>query len=86
MTIDLNTLMMYLGFPLILSLGTYVVRSLLQRIETLEGKMSNTVSEPQVRQLLQDRYDPIMQDIYEIKQMQQKLLDLYLQVQNKENK
>lgn len=78
MNVDLSLLIIYLGFPAILGMGTFIFRSIFKRLENLENKMSQTTNEPQVRQLIKDKYDPLSQDIREIKEMQQKLLDLII--------
>jgi hypothetical protein len=85
MTIDLTTLLMYLILPVVLTLVTYIARNLLGRLEAVEEKMSHATTEPQVRQLISDRYDPLAQDIREIKENQQKLFELVMQVINKSN-
>lgn len=73
-----DTYLIYFGIPIAMSLLTYIIRGLLHRLNTLEERMQHTTTEPQVRQLLSDKYDPLAQDIHEIKEMQQKLFDLYV--------
>ena len=41
--------------------------------------MQHVVSETEARQLISDKYDPLACDIKEIKEMQRKLFDLYVE-------
>lgn len=68
----------YIGGPLLLSIGAYFMRTIISRIEALENQGKITVSEPQVRQILVDKLDPIKDDLQEIKENIKKLFDLYV--------
>lgn len=55
-----------------------------ERLRQIEVEMQNKTSEAQVRQIVSDKYDPLSQDIREIKETQTKMFDLYLElVKNK---
>lgn len=75
-----DPIIMYIVFTIGIPVGAYFTRSLIQRIAVLEENMQHTITEPQVRQFFQDKYDPIREDIKEIKEMQQKLFDVYLTI------
>jgi hypothetical protein len=79
MNVTLDMVLIYAGFPILVSMGTFLVRNLLQRIDSLEEKMSHTTTESQVRQLVLDKFEPLAQDIKDIKEMQQKCLDMNIQ-------
>lgn len=85
MNIDLITVLTYAALPLILTMGSFIVKSLFNRLDSLESKMASTTTEAQVRQIVSDRYDPLAQDIRDIKEYQEKLdskldklFDLYI--------
>lgn len=75
---DLLNFVLYVGLPLILGAGAYVVKSVLLRISELEEKVNDAVTETQVRQLLGDKIDPIKEDLEEIRLSINKLFELYL--------
>lgn len=74
---------LYFVIPLVMSVGAFLMKSLwenqVQRIDSLETRMQHTTTDAEVRQLVSDRYDPLVQDIKEIKDMQQKCMDLIIQ-------
>lgn len=71
-------LLVYLGIPVLTSLIGYIIKGVLTRLDVLEDKMQHTITEPQVRQIMSDKNDPLKQDIIEIKEMQQKLLEMFI--------
>lgn len=79
MTLDIASILGYIILPLVTASGSHIINGLFRRIAVLEDKMQHTTSEPQVRQLIQDKYDPLAQDIRDIKEKLDKLFDLYLQ-------
>lgn len=64
---------------LITSMGAFIMKSIIMRIETLEQQIKDVVSESQVRQIIADKMDPIHQDVQEVKEQLQQFLTLYLQ-------
>ena len=79
MLIDLETIVIYAFLPSVITMGSFIVRSFVKRLDELEDKMQRSTTEPQVRQLINDRYDPLAQDIREIKEKLDKLFDMQLQ-------
>ncbi len=63
--------------PLVLGLGAFIVKSMMSRIDELEKKSNIYTSEPQVRQILGDKLDPIKEDLQDIKHSINKLFQLY---------
>jgi hypothetical protein len=78
-----NSIIIYVISPLIISIVTFTLKSIYERLARLEEKMQSKPSDLEVRQLLSDKYDPLALDIKEIKEMQQKLFDLYVQTVQK---
>lgn len=80
----------YVIVPILIGVISFSINSLLKRISSLEQTMINTTTrmqtEAQVRQLITDRYDPISEDIREIKDKMDKMLDIYLKVLEKNTK
>lgn len=77
--ISFYDVVIYVGAPLLVSLATWSLKGILERIRNLEFEMQRKTSETQVRQLVSDKYDPLASDIREIKETQAKMLDLYLE-------
>jgi hypothetical protein len=75
-----DTLISYI-LPIILStllgMSAFIMKSVFTRLDTLEQKINQAVTEEDVRSLLVDKIDPIKEDIHEIKQAIMKLYDLY---------
>ncbi len=78
MELSISYVLGYIILPLIASFGSYLFKGLFDRLKSLEVKMQDTVSEPKTRQLINDRYDPLAQDIRDIKEKLDKLFDLYI--------
>lgn len=87
MNLDSPEILLYLIPPALLTMATYIARGFLVRIQLLEDKMNHTITENQVQQLLHYKYDPLAEDIREIKEMQKKLFDMVVQSirENKDN-
>lgn len=71
-----RTVLMYTLIPGCLGLGTYFMKTLLSRLDSLEREMTVRVDEPKVRQILDDKINPLREDIQEIRQQVQKIYDL----------
>jgi ABC-type protease/lipase transport system fused ATPase/permease subunit len=63
-------IVVYVVLPTVIGLVTFVGRNILTRIAKLEDQMHSTLSEIETRQIISDKYDPIIQDIKEIKELQ----------------
>jgi len=87
MQFDFTSLITYVGFPLIGGLIVFVFKNImLDKINDLEVRMREAVTEHQVRQLITDRYQPLENDLKEIKENQIKLLDLYMETLKRDSK
>lgn len=64
---NLALFLMYIVAPVIVAMGSYLMSTFLNRISTLEKTMVNKVEEPEVRQILADKIDPLREDISELK-------------------
>ncbi len=49
-----------------------------QRLTKLEEKVSSQVTEPELRQILSDKLDPLKEDISEVRKQAEKITDLLL--------
>lgn len=65
-----------IGAILSISVGVvgYIMKNILRRLESLERVQAMT--DPQVRQLISDKLDPIKEDLSEIKQKLDYIFDL----------
>lgn len=72
----LITAALYIIGPIIVGIGTYVMRDFVSRIADLEHKMENKVTDAQVRQTMEDNIGPLREDMQEVKQKLDKLFEL----------
>lgn len=79
-TLDLTTLLFIVSAAF--TGAGFLIRSVLGRISILESRIQDSMSEVKVRQLIQDKYDPIQEDIHEIKDKLNKIFDLYVKTLN----
>lgn len=75
--VPLNILL-YVVLPPVLGTLGYIARTLMQRINELETKMVEKVTEAEVRQLISDKTSPIQEDLSEIKAVQHEILQILL--------
>lgn len=75
--------LLWVLFSCITGMAAYFMRNLIMRLETLENKIQSKIDEPEVRQLLSDKLDPMKEDIAEIKGTVQKLFDLHIASYNR---
>lgn len=75
---DWEKIVLYIGIPALI----FIIRFFMNRIDSLENKIINKVSESAVRTIIDDKLDPlkvsiteIKEDISEIKQMLNKMSD-----------
>lgn len=78
----LTEIILYVAVPGIGSLITYVLRGVMLRIETLEQKIENTITEEQVRLVIKDKVSPLEDKLDDIQEMVSKLLDIQLNKRN----
>jgi hypothetical protein len=76
---ELPQILTYVIIPLVIGMGTFIVRSTLNRLDILETKIEQKVSESAVRTIMDDKLDPIREDVKEIKETIKNLYDLYVQ-------
>lgn len=82
----------YIILPFVVGLISFAIKNVLNRIAILEEKIQMTTTETEVRQLISDKYEPLLQDIKEIKESQfkqseklDKLVEMILKSDNKPN-
>lgn len=61
---------------IILSLGTFIMNHLYHRIEVLEQQQKEMPTKQEVRDMLNDKIDPVKEDIADIKQALNKVFDI----------
>lgn len=62
----------------IVGMGTYIMRTFSDRLKEVEEKAETAVTEAQVRQILNDKIDPLKLDIHEINENIRKLFELHI--------
>lgn len=62
------------------AMGAFICKSIISRVENLEGHMLTKITEPEVRQILSDRLEPINDNIKDIKDKIDRMLDLYIEL------
>ena len=77
------TVLIYIAVPIISGVVGMFIRTLLGDIAVLKADLQTKTTEPQVRQILEDKIDPLVSDIHEIKEKLDKIFDLYIQDRNK---
>jgi Tfp pilus assembly protein PilO len=68
----------YVIAPMFVTYVGYSMKSHVDRIESMEKKLSEKLDEPQVRLLMADKIDPIKEDIKEIKEMLNHILTVIM--------
>ena len=74
----IRLILVYGAIPLILTLGTYLVRNTFRRLENIEKDVSTKLDEARVRQLLADKIDPLREDVHDLKSQLDKIYSLLL--------
>ena len=77
------TLLIYIAVPIIAGVVGMFIKSIQSDILVLQEKIQHMTTEPEVRQLLDDKITPIRDDIHEIKEKLDKIFDLYIADRNK---
>ena len=70
-------LLIYVVIPLSLGLGTYLVKSQISRIDKLEDRLNNVLTEMECRQIISDKLEPIRVEVTEIKKYVERNFPLY---------
>lgn len=76
MDIFLNIL--YATIPLVFGTIGYLFRTILSKIDSLDQKSQQFVTKQEVNQLINDKLEPIREDLTEIKQTLTRLYDFLL--------
>jgi hypothetical protein len=66
------------GLSLVLSPLVYIWRTTVHRIEKLESQHSTKIDETKVRQLLDDKIDPVKEDLIQIRDRLDSIIDKLL--------
>ena len=66
---------LYAILPVLITLVSYIVRGIMQRLERLESGLTDKISEQEVRQILTDKLEPVTDDLKEIKDKVDKVID-----------
>lgn len=82
---DTLTLFLSIGVPTFSAMAAYFIKTLMNRIESLETQMVFKTDDKDVRQVLADKLDPITKTLEDIKLQNQKLYDLYINLVSKNN-
>jgi len=69
---------LYVLLPGIISVSGYLIKNLMNRIQDLESQLLTKMSEDRVRLLLQDKIEPIKEDLKDIKDTVNKLYELQI--------
>lgn len=78
-----EAILIYAALPVLIGLGTYIVKTLiLTRLDTIEDMLPSKLNETQVRQLLTDRIEPIREDIHDLKEKLDNIYDLLIRKPN----
>jgi septation ring formation regulator EzrA len=75
---DLVQVFLYIILPLLSGLGSFLLKNMYDRIDMLEKRLRDTMTEQEVRQLLGDKIDPVQDNIKEIKEKIDKLYDFMM--------
>lgn len=70
--------LIYVILPVVLGIGTFIMKSVFSRLDVLEKDIHNKVEEEKVRQLLADKIDPVREDIQELKNKLDRLMDFLI--------
>lgn len=75
---DVGTITL-VAIPIMSGIAYHLVQNIMTRLNLLENKMKDVIAEPQVRQLISDKLDPIREDLKEIKAQLEKIYDRYVE-------
>lgn len=75
---DLSQVFLYVILPLVSGLGSFLLKTMHDRIDMLEKRMQDRMTEQEVRQLLGDKIDPVQENIKEMKEKMDKIYDLLM--------
>lgn len=71
-------LLTFIGIPALLGIGGFVMRSYVSRIDALEQVSKTKLDEPQIRQIIADKIDPIREDVQELKVKLDTIIELLI--------
>ena len=75
MMLSSNMAIISIAFPIIIAMFCMVIRNMYTRISDMDRRIRTSLSDREVRRLIDDKIDPIREDIHEIKIKLEKLLD-----------
>jgi uncharacterized protein YoxC len=64
---DLSNIVYFIVVPIVLTVLGYLMKTHLDRIQELEKRVDLTINEAEIRGIINDKIDPIKEDISEIK-------------------
>lgn len=70
--------MFYIGLTTIIGALSYFARDVLNRLNKVEDSLKYTVTQPEVRQIVADKLDPIKEDLAGIDARVSKILDILI--------
>jgi hypothetical protein len=70
--------LVYVVFPLVSGLGAFFVKSMINRVDTLEKAAPKKLEATDVKELLSYQLDPIREDIRELKTQVSKIVDMLM--------
>lgn len=68
----------YALIPILISGAAYIVKNILDRLNVIEKETVTKLDEPAVRRLVNDKVDPLREDIKELKASTDRILDILL--------
>lgn len=74
----IKTIIAYGVIPGIIGTVSYMIKTLLNRVESLEKEVPNKLDEREVRQLLGDKIDPLREDIHDLKGKIDRIMELLI--------
>lgn len=72
-------LLVYAAIPGVIGIISYMMKSILNRLDQIEKTLPNKLEEPEVRQLLSDKIDPLSNDIQRFEVKLDKIMDILIQ-------
>ncbi len=74
-------LLSYAIIPIILGIGTFIMKSIHMRLDEIEKVLPSKLNRGDVRQIVSDKIDPIHEDLKDLKDQVDKVIDLLIKKQ-----
>lgn len=68
----------YVVIPLFITMGSFILRNFMNRIEKLENRSMEQITETEARQILSDKLDPVKETLTEIKKQIEKITEFLI--------